>query len=160
MTSCDTDLITARRVTITGTRETSHRSVEWFDGLFAGYLAPFATGGTHFYVGGALGIDSLALLWLAGNTGSSLTVVVPGTAREQPADAREAISRVRDRVSSVVELGASPLRTAAFHARNRWMVDRSDLTIGFPLAGRTSSGTWQTLDYTAERGLPRLIVPV
>ncbi|MFB7532504.1 hypothetical protein ACFC0C_30675 [Streptomyces sp. NPDC056178] len=59
-----------------------------------------------------------------------------------------------------MELGAPELRTPAYHARNRWMVDRTSMTIGFPHAAEPSTGTWQTIGYTAEQGKPRLIVPV
>lgn len=159
MTIYDTESILARTVTITGTRSTGHRSLEEYAALFGTYLGPF-TDGAHFYVGGAKGIDSLALLWLAGNTAADITVVVPGTADRQPAEARDAITRVRERIVDVVELRATELRAPAYHARNRWMVDRSSMTIGFPRGDDPASGTWQTLTYTADLGKPRLIVPV
>ncbi|MFE0104453.1 hypothetical protein [Streptomyces sp. NPDC059009] len=148
-----------RTVALTGTRNTEHRSLEAYAELFADYLGPFAPG-AHFYLGGAKGIDALALLWLAGNTASDLTVVVPGTADQQPAQARQAIARTRDRIKEIVELGAEELTSAAFHARNEWMVDHAGMTIGFPHNDEPNSGTWQTLNYTALRGKPRLVVPV
>ncbi|MFD0034844.1 hypothetical protein ACFVJK_42865 [Streptomyces sp. NPDC127172] len=148
-------------VAITGTRATGHREASWFAELFGTYLGPWATDSTQFYIGGAKGIDSLSLLWLAGHSKAAITVVVPGTLARQPADARQAVQRCRDRVAEVVELGAAELRSPAYHARNRYMVDRADMVIGFPLAdGDESSGTWQTITYGAERGKPRLIVPV
>ncbi|MEU6825556.1 hypothetical protein ABZ921_33505 [Streptomyces atriruber] len=146
---------------ITGTRSTGHRDLAWFNDLFGTYLGAFAKDEAHFYIGGVVGIDSLSLLWLAGNTKSQITIVAPGTVEQQPDDARQAISKCRNRISEVVELGADELRTVAYHARNRWMVDRSDMVIGFPLEGpEGNSGTWQTLNYGAQRGKPRLIVPV
>ncbi|WP_159672147.1 hypothetical protein [Streptomyces mexicanus] len=146
---------------ITGTRQTGHRELGWYAELFGRYLGPWATPEAHFYIGGAVGIDSLTLLWLAGKTAARLTVVVPGTVAQQPADARQAIERCRDRIGEITELGAAELRTPAYHARNRYMVDRADMTIGFPLAGpEGTSGTWQTLNYTAAQGKPRLIVPI
>ncbi|MFE3830965.1 hypothetical protein [Streptomyces sp. NPDC059092] len=148
------------RVAITGTRSTGHRSLTEYAGLFAQYLGPFAPATSHFFIGGAKGIDSLSLLWLAGNTGAALTVVVPGTLDQQPADARQAITQTRDRITEVVELGAAELCTPAYFARNRWMVDHADMTIGFPLAGAPPTGTWQALNYTADQAKPRLIVPV
>lgn len=157
MTPYDTELI-MRTVAITGTRATGHRQLTEYAGLFEQYLRPFADG--HFYIGGAKGIDSLTLMWLAGNTSAELTVVVPGTVDQQPAEARQAITRSRDRIKEIVELGAVELRSPAYHARNRWMVDRSGMTIGFPHNTERSSGTWQTLNYAAEQGKPRLIVPV
>ncbi|KMS75650.1 hypothetical protein ACH49_21330 [Streptomyces leeuwenhoekii] len=146
---------------ITGTRKTGHREPAWFKSLFARYVAPWATPDNRFYLGGARGIDSLSLLWLAGNSQSPLTVVVPGAVAQQPAEARQAIERCRDRIEGIVELAADELRTPAFHARNRYMVDRADIVIGFPLEGSAgASGTWQTINYAASRGKPRLIVPV
>jgi hypothetical protein len=50
--------------------------------------------------------------------------------------------------------------TVAYHVRNRWMVDRSDLTLGFLRGDDPSSATWYTLDYTAALGKPRLVVPI
>lgn len=147
---------------ITGTRQTDHRGFGWYGDLFATYLAPWASDdASHFYVGGARGIDSLALLWLADYSKSRVTIVVPGTVAQQPAEARQAIERCRDRIAEIVELGAAELRTPAYHARNRYMVDRAQMVLGFPLAGAEStSGTWQTIDYAASQGKPRLIVPV
>lgn len=157
MTPYDTELI-MRTVAITGTRKTGHRTLDEYAGLFAAYCGPFAD--SHFYIGGASGIDSLSLLWLAGNTEAQLTIVTPGTVDQQPVDARQAITRTRDRIKEIVELKAGELRNPAFHARNRWMVDHSSMTIGFPNASEPTGGTWQTLNYTAEQGKPRLIVPV
>ncbi|MGP2437033.1 hypothetical protein [Streptomyces sp. JW3] len=148
-----------RVVTVSGTRDIAHRSVTEYADLFAAYLGPLVDG-AHCYVGGAKGIDTLALCWLASRTGAGLTVVVPGTVQQQPAEARQAIAQVRDRLAEVVELRAPALDTPAYHARNRWMVDRSTMTIGFPRAERTRSGTWQTLTYTHDAGKPHLIVPV
>ncbi|WP_411091376.1 hypothetical protein [Streptomyces sp. 049-1] len=146
---------------ITGTRQTGHRELGWFGDLFARYLGPWATPDTRFYIGGARGIDSLSLLWLAGNSTSRLTIVVPGTFAQQPAEARQAIERCRDRIEDLVELGAAELRTPAYHARNRYMVDRADMVCGFPLGDADgTSGTWQTINYGAGQGKPRLIVPV
>lgn len=146
---------------ITGTRQTGHRDLSWYSDLFGRYLAPWATPDAQFYVGGARGIDSLSLLWLAGNSRSRLAVVVPSTVDRQPAEARQAIDRCRDRIAEIVELGAPELCTPAFHARNRYMVGRAQIVLGFPLAGpEGASGTWQTLNYAAAQGRPRLIVPV
>ncbi|MFH8404752.1 hypothetical protein ACH4FX_08235 [Streptomyces sp. NPDC018019] len=154
-------------ITITGTRATGHHPDQWYETVFTTYVAPFSTPRAHFFVGGAKGIDSLALSWLAAHTRSAVTVVVPVTVEEQPEEAQQAMAQCRSRITEIVELRAPGLHAAAYHARNRWMVDRSELTIGFPLdgpddaSGRTGkTGTWQTLDYTASLSKPRLIVPV
>ncbi|NKZ03304.1 hypothetical protein [Actinomadura latina] len=147
-------------VTITGTRSTGHRNLAEYRELFEDYVRPFAQPGVRFHLGGASGIDSLALLWLAGETDTELVVAVPAKLADQPADARHAVetARVADRLTDLVELGGQT-RTAGYHARNRWMVDRSQLTIGFPHTA-SGGGTWYTLDYTASQDKPRLIVPV
>ncbi|OKI00223.1 hypothetical protein A6A06_24030 [Streptomyces sp. CB02923] len=151
-------------ITITGTRSTEHHPDQWYGTAFCTYLAPFAIPRAHFFIGGAKGIDSLALLWLAAHARSAITVVVPVTVTQQPEEARHAIELCRSRITEVVELRAPELHSTTYHARNRWMVDRSDLTIGFPLEGPhetgRNTGTWQTLDYTASQGKPRLIVPI
>ncbi|MFI0821590.1 hypothetical protein ACH4TX_38980 [Streptomyces sp. NPDC021098] len=150
-----------RAVAITGTRSTGHRDLDSYVELFTGYLAPFANAETRFYIGGAKGIDSLSLVWLAQNTQAPITIVVPGTVRQQPTEAQQAIARSRGRITEVVELHAAELGSPAFHARNRWMVDHSEMVIGFPLIGsQRTAGTWQTLNYGAEQGKPHLIVPV
>ncbi|MFE9730866.1 hypothetical protein ACFYO9_10380 [Streptomyces sp. NPDC005863] len=161
MTTYDTELIMPLTLTITGTRSTEHHELTYYADLFARYLGAFADDESHFYIGGAKGIDSLTLLWLAENSKSKITIVVPGTVAQQPAEAREAIDRCRERIVEIAELGAEELRTPAYHARNRWMVDHSDLVIGFPREGTEgTSGTWQTINYGAQQGKPRLIVPV
>lgn len=157
MTSSDTKSI-MRTVAITGTRNTGHRSPAEYADLFESYLRPFAD--SHFYIGGAKGIDSLTLLWLAGETAARITIVVPGLVDQQPAEARQAITKSRDRINEIVELKAGELKAPAFHERNRYMVDRSSLTVGFPHHDEPQSGTWQTLNYCAQLGKPRLIVPI
>ncbi len=149
-------------VTITGSRHTGHRRPAEYGLLFDAYLRPFAGEGSHFYVGGAVGIDTLALDWLAEHTPAALTIVVPCTLADQPEQARQAVLSATRRALrvSLVELGAAKLGTEAYHARNRWMVDRSDLVIGFPRGDDRRSGTWYTIHYGAENGRPRLIVPI
>jgi predicted Rossmann fold nucleotide-binding protein DprA/Smf involved in DNA uptake len=146
---------------ITGTRQTGHRQHAWFQELFATYLRPWAAHGAQFYLGGAVGIDSLALLWLAVHSRARITVVVPGTIAQQPVPARQTIAHCRDRIAEMVELGATDLSTPAYHARNRYMVDRAQMVIAFPLEGlEAPSGTWQTINYACGQGKPRLIVPI
>ena len=135
--------------------------MEGYRHLFEEYLAPFACDGVRFYLGGAKGIDSLALLWLAGETSVHLTVVVPAWLADQPADARRAIATVTesDRLDELIELGG-PLAARGYYARNRWMVDRSEMVIGFPRVGVTASGSYYTLDYAAKLDKPRMVLPI
>ncbi|MFC4052866.1 DNA-processing protein DprA [Actinomadura syzygii] len=148
-------------VTITGTRSTGHRVLREYRAVFDEYVRPFARPGVRFHLGGASGIDSLALRWLADETEAELVVIAPGRLTEQPKDAQDAVAGVRagGRLAELVELGGS-LNTEGYFTRNRWMVDRSGFVIGFPLKGTTSSGTWYTIDYAANQHKPRLIMPV
>jgi hypothetical protein len=148
-------------VTITGTRSTGHRPPGAYREMFDAYVAPFARLGVRFYLGGAVGIDSLALLWLTTETESILSVVVPATLVDQPADAQQAVAAAREqgRLDELVELHGEA-RTEGYHARNGWMVDRSDFVIGFPFGTEPFGGTGYTLSYAASQGKPRLVVPV
>lgn len=148
-------------VTITGTRSTEHRASSDYREIFEEYVAPFAGAGVRFYLGGAKGIDSLCLLWLAEETRADLTVAVPAALGDQPADARDAIASARaaGRLDQLVELGGET-KTSGYHARNRWMVDRSEMVIGFPLRGTSECGTHYTLGYAADLDRTRLVVPV
>jgi hypothetical protein len=151
-----------RAVTITGTRSVPAAAGDRLDELFRDYLLPFASADLMFYVGGAVGIDSLTLTWLARNTNAALTVVTPCSLKDQPEAAQEAVEACRraGRLAELVELGGERLGTATYHARNRWMVDRSGFVVGFPVGEDDGSGTWYTLNYSAEQGKPRLIVPL
>ena len=61
---------------------------------------------------------------------------------DQPAGSVALIDRLRaeGRLADVVELGATLLGKAAYHARNRWMVDRAALVIGFPRGAESAGG--------------------
>lgn len=148
------------RITITGTRGVPEAAGRC-EILFERYLAPYATRGNGFFVGGAVGIDTLALDWLTAR-GAPVTVVVPATVDDQPDPARDRIRAAqRARLAEVVELRHPDFPEAeAYHARNRYMVDRSGFVIGYPLAGASGGGTWYTIEYAAAKGMPRLIVPV
>jgi predicted Rossmann fold nucleotide-binding protein DprA/Smf involved in DNA uptake len=152
-----------RSVAVTGTRSIGDAPVNELAEAFAAYLGPFADSASHFYVGGASGVDTAALQWLATNTAAALTVVVPCRIVDQPAGSAQVIERLRaeNRLADVVEMGATLLGKAAYHARNRWMVDRAGLVIGFPRGDESvGGGTWYTLHYAAEQGKARLVVPL
>src|SRR5438045_376148 len=147
-----------RAVVISGSRSTEHRPPAEYDALFAEFLAPFVTEGTTVYVGGAKGIDSLVLTWLAAHTGAHVVVAAPGMVSGQPEEAQAAIAAAleRSRRVVVVELRHPEFPSeAAYHSRNRWMVDRAELLVAFPRGNNPSSGSLYTAHYAAERGLPR-----
>jgi predicted Rossmann-fold nucleotide-binding protein len=149
-------------LTITGSRRVPSAPDARLTDLFEEFVAPFARRGTTVHVGGAAGVDTAALDWLARSTGAAVVVVVPCTVADQPDVAAASIRRWQDtgRLAAVVELGAVCLGSAAYHARNRWMVDRSRLVVGFPLGDEPTGGTRYTLDHAAALGIPRLVVPV
>lgn len=152
-----------RSVAITGTRSIGDAPDEQLAELFTAYLGPFSDPDAHFYVGGASGVDTAALQWLATNSGSALTVVLPCRIIDQPPGSFEVIERLRgeERLAAVVEMGATLLGKVAYHARNRWMVEHSGLVIGFPRGDESAGGgTWYTLNYAAEQGKARLVVPL
>jgi hypothetical protein len=152
-----------RSVAITGTRSIGDAPDEKLAAVFEAYLGPFSGPDTHFSVGGASGVDTAALAWLATHSEAALTVVVPCRVLDQPAGSVEVIDRLRaaDRLAGVVEMGATLLGKAAYHARNRWMVDHAGLVIGFPRGDESAGGgTWYTLNYAAEQGKARLVVPI
>jgi hypothetical protein len=151
-------------ITITGTRGTRHRPAGEYYTIFTEYLSPFADQRAHFYVGGAIGIDALSLLWLSRETPSRVTVAVPGTISGQPDDAQQAIAIATSEGNGrteVIELAheAHP-STESYYFRNRWMVDRSEFVIAFPHNNDHGRGTWYTADYAAGQGKPRLIIPI
>lgn len=151
-----------RSVAVIGTRSIGDAPVGGLADTFDDYLRPFSGPSAHVYVGGDSGVDTVALQWLATNSEAALTVVVPCRVLDQPAGSAEAIDRLRreDRLA-VVEMGATLLGKAAYHARNRWMVDHSDLVIEFPRGDESvGGGTWDTLKYAAEQGKARLVIPL
>ena len=152
-----------RAVAISGSRRAEHRPADEFNSLFDTYLAPFVASGTLVFVGGAKGIDTQSLIWLTSHRmAARLCVVVPGTVEDQPTEAREAIAAAQVAVSvEVVQLRHPAFPSAAaYHYRNRWMVDRADLMVAFPRGDDPNSGTIYTIDYATGRGLPRIIVPI
>jgi hypothetical protein len=85
-------------------------------------------------------------------------VVVPDTLDAQPLGTRD-VSR---RADEVVEL-RRPIDAAdgwrAYHARNRWIVDRASLVVAF-WDGAPRSGTGATVAYARRRGVAVRIVEV
>jgi predicted Rossmann fold nucleotide-binding protein DprA/Smf involved in DNA uptake len=82
-------------VTITGSRSTRHREAAEYGRLFRTYLQPFAHEDAQVYIGGAPGIDTLALDWLVEHSCVALTVVVPCTLADQPDEASDAVLEAR-----------------------------------------------------------------
>jgi hypothetical protein len=147
------------RITITGPPEVPEAAERW-QVLFEWYVGPFAHSGHDFFVGGGAGIDTLALQWLVMHR-APVTVVVPATVEDQPDEARERIRETERAVlAEVVELRHPEFPdAAAYQARDRYMVDRSSLVIGYAPPDGDSEAAWSALEYAASKGIPRLIVP-
>ena len=117
--------------------------------------AEVAAGARRWVFGGAIGVDTVALL-AAWGPSQHCTVIVPGTVAQQPPDARAAIEA---RADDVVEMGARNLRTAeAYHARDRMMCHRASRVLAFLDGRRESSGTRVTAEYARFQGRPVTVV--
>ena len=154
----------AMSIAITGSRDLGSRSEADVMGAFESFLLPFARAGVRWILGGASGIDTMALDWLAGldHPGDRL-VVVPVTVADQPREAQLSIKEASGRGTpvEVIELchpsGSGP---AAWTARNQFMVDHCQLVIGFPASDLPDqSGTWETLEYARQCRRALLTVP-
>ncbi len=67
---------------------------------------------------------------------------------DQPPPARDRIRHAQQAgLAEVVELRDPDFPKAeAYHARNRYIVDRSAFVIGYPLASTKVGGTWYTIE--------------
>jgi hypothetical protein len=152
-------------VTITGTRDTNGIRKMALRTLFFSVAKPFDSSLTTWYVGGAKGIDTEFLEWVVDNTMGRVHIVVPDIVKTQPLAARIVIEKAleSDHLTAKVSLTelAGGQNANSYHARNRYMVDRSQAIIGFPHATQPSRGTYYTLRYAEQsRNLPRFIWPV
>jgi predicted Rossmann fold nucleotide-binding protein DprA/Smf involved in DNA uptake len=154
---------TAARIAITGTRTPGVDDEELAD-RFGRYLAPFDGRTSTWMLGGAAGIDTLALRWLTRHGEGDLVVAVPVTTADQPVEAGAAIRRAEatGRLVQVLELRhPAGLGPEAFTVRNRWLVERSEFVVGFPAtATEDGSGTWETVNHARSLERPVLVVPV
>jgi len=125
-------------ITITGHRDYPDRAALYrgLDNLSA----------NQYYFGGAQGVDSDALEYIAKTQPESIrTVVVPNRVIDQPYPARAAI---RNYATNVIELNNSgPDR---YFIRNRYMVDHSQKTVSF-YDFRGKGGTLNTMNYAQNK---------
>ena len=113
--------------------------------------------------GGARGVDTVALAAAQHHRShrggtvrahhSRLVVIVPDTVSAQPHDAREAIHLYADEVVELRRAITSADGWEAYHARNREMVERADVVLGF-WDGNKQSGTGACLAYASRVGRP------
>lgn len=151
---------TNMKITLTGPRRTDGVSESDFWHNFGTYLEPFNHPWSEWFVGGAAGLDTIALRWLWQNAQGHVAIVVPNELRHQPDEAQEEIRTALSRRSAfeLMELRHPEIRRApAYHARNHYMVDRSGLVIGFPHRSQPSRGTLATLKYAEDHGKDRIV---
>lgn len=147
-------------ITITGPREVDDIDIRTFGTLFKFFLGSFDKPDVNWFVGGARGVDTIALHWLWLEGVGHVTVVVPHFIGDQPECSWNMIRDVQmyapERLT-VVELEHDQFpEPSAFHDRNHYMVDRSNLVVGFPHRTRPSRGTRATLKYAKDMNVARL----
>jgi len=136
-------------ITVTGSRDIDRETGRI---MFFRHLTPLLGEGRIWFLGGARGIDEWATEWLV-ESGETCRAVVPFTKAEQP----RSVQVWLDKISEVVELRL-PHSKSAYIVRNRYMVDRSALVIGF-WSGKPG-GTLSTLEYALRNGKEVRAIPV
>jgi hypothetical protein len=134
---------------------TAHRDVlPGHDVLIADQVKAICQNADGLFVGGAKGGDSIALASACDliESGKHLpvTIVVPATATQQPAEARGVIGRAVSLGAKIVELGL-PYTALALKERNRQMVDLAweagTVTLLAYWRGIYKSGTYSCIKY-------------
>lgn len=106
--------------------------------------------------GGAIGVDTIALRAACGDDESAYRqVIVPFEVVDQPA---EAAKTIQDCADEIIEMHLLRSREA-FLRRNDRLLEGADRLLAFT-DGRTSGGTWYTIQSAIKRGLDVVIVPV
>ena len=117
--------------------------------------AEVAAGARRWVFGGAIGVDTVALL-AAWGPSQHCTVIVPGTVAQQPVEARKVIEA---RADSVVEMCAANLSSSApYMLRNAAMVHASSRVLAFTDGG--PSGTRNAMEYARFQARPVRVVGV
>lgn len=152
-----------KAVTISGTRKTRSINPRDLAIVFRAATYVFDEDDTTWYVGGATGIDTLFLDWMIVRLQGFIHIVIPTKLEDQPRDAQRAIRNALSQLPRDVmltELNSKAGSPEKYYVRNRFMVDRSQMLLGFPHETELSSGTGYTINYAATIGVPRMIWPV
>ena len=128
--------------------------------LHPGDLAPvelticeYIADGAAFVVGGARGCDTSAMAVLREFALEvRLTVVLPGTRAQMPAEPRAILDSFSQSVR-VVELGLPLSRPDSYLKRNQYMLDMCTQVLAFS-DDRETGGTWWTINRARARGSP------
>lgn len=117
-----------------------------------------AEGYTVWYVGMALGADQMAVELMLGKA-HRVVAVIPcdDYDRPWPASLRRRYRSLLARADEVVVYPGGPYAPWKPHARNRWMVDRSQLVVAV-WDGRCTGGTYGTVEHARARGVPVRVV--
>jgi predicted Rossmann fold nucleotide-binding protein DprA/Smf involved in DNA uptake len=132
----ENQLAVSDALTITGSRDISDFDPE---PLFRTALGSFMGQQRIWLLGGALGIDHMAIKWLLANQ-EQVVAIVPFTIREQPVAVHETLGKVH----RCIELRYGKTKKA-YLDRNTYMVDRSIAVIAF--WNGEKGGTWATVQY-------------
>jgi predicted Rossmann fold nucleotide-binding protein DprA/Smf involved in DNA uptake len=138
-----------KSVAIIGSRDVHRQTAR---GLFEQHLSSFLHQGRTWFLGGAHGIDQWAMEWLL-EQNEICRVVVPYTIAVAPKWLRPWF----EQVERVVELEL-PRRKSAYSFRNRYVVDLSEIVIGFR-SGK-GGGTFSTLRYALRKQKEVHAIPV
>ena len=115
-----------------------------------------AEGVTRFYAGGAPGFDLLAaeaVLRLKQDVpGLSLHLALPHPMASGAGETGRRMARILAAADGITTVCDTPGQVWAYHARNRYMVDRADRVIAY--LATDHGGTFRTVEYAKKRGIP------
>lgn len=137
-----------KRVVISGIRDLADSSVSDVEEVIRSLLKADPA---VVIVGGARGVDTVALRTAAAIAPGKILVVVPGRVRDQPAQARGVIER--SGAHGIAEMNLDPRHPGSYHARNRRMLSEADVLLAFT-DGRKTGGTGSTIQEALKRGIP------
>lgn len=117
-----------------------------------------------FFVGGALGFDTLAeqeILRLKNETGREMYLVMVLPCQDSDKNWRErdtAVFRTLRRSADAVVYTGQEYTTGCMFVRNRYMVDHSSICVAYLRENTVRGGTLYTVNYAARRGLQQIVL--
>lgn len=147
---------------ITGTRDVKTQDFNKFFQMCDIYAHPLFEDIDEVLIGGALGVDLLFTRWVHRTFPQvKVTWAVPDTIKVQPTLVTDYYDKNKSKIKIFeIKHPAFPA-SEAYKARNKYLVDSSEMTIGFPKNCATkATGTWQTINYSLFREHPTYIIPL